>query len=274
MSYQIDSNEPSELILRARNAAGCALQEQFSKHGGKIPEQRDFKWIKAELTWPSFDHLTFAYGNQVFLVLVELVDGSRSLLAPEESDRCLNACYENNLVPCAFPVDARMLQPTSAGWNLVHLADRRSLDPVALAGDHRIEMSEWEVRNFCIQVVRGHIEEKMGSKVLSCCDVIGIDPQIWFVDQAGNRSWVIVRHFPTIKGNENDEWIGFEKTNPSLKQFDGYLAALSLASSEPVVYDRDGNLVPLSERFSGNAPLYRGDGFYIKLDGLQRIFVS
>ena len=274
MSYQIDPNEPSEQFLRARSAAGCALQEQFAEQAGQVSPQLDFKWIKAEMTWPSFDHLTFACGNQVFSVLVEPVEGSRSLLRQKEIDRCLEACSENNLVPCSFPVDASTLKPVSAGWNLVHLANRRSINPALLVSDTKLEMSEWEIRNFCMQVVRGHIEEKMSGTVLSFCDVIGIDPQVWFEDGVGSRNWVIVRNYPTISGNEKNEWVGFEQTNPQLGQYDGFLAAVSLASAEAVVHDKTGNVVPLSERFSGTAPLYRGDGFYTKFDGLERIYVS
>ncbi len=53
-----------------------------------------------------------------------------------------------------------------------------------------------------------------------------------------------------------------------------YFAAVALASCAPVLRDLDGRVIPLSERFTGNAPLYRGDGFSIKYDGLKRIHVS
>lgn len=274
MSYQIDPQEPSEAFLQARHVAGCRLQEQFTKHGGNLPPQRDFKWVKTEMTWPSFEHLTFAYGNQVFSVLVELVDGPGSLSQPNEVQRCLDASSEHRLVPCIFPVDARTLRPRSVGWNLLHLVDRQPVEPAAWTSETRVEMSEWEIRNFCIQVVRGHIEDKMGATIQSFCDVIGIDPQIWFEDASGALNWVIVRHYPIIKGDETNEWIPFVQTNPRLTEYDGFLAAVSLASAEPFIYDSAGEIVPLSERFSGKAPLYRGDGFYIKFDGLQRIHVS
>ena len=68
MSYKIDPQNPSKEFLRARNEAGVCLQEQFKKFAGRVEPQHDFRWIKADLTWPSFDHLTFAYKNQVFSV--------------------------------------------------------------------------------------------------------------------------------------------------------------------------------------------------------------
>ena len=137
-------------------------------------------------------------------------------------------------------------------------------------------MSEWENRNYCIQIVRDHIQETLSSKVLGFCDLMEIDPQIWFEDESGRRNWVIVRHYPSISGSEKNEWIGFEKTNPQLSEYDGHLAALSLVSGEAVTYDAQGNIIPPSKRFTGEtqSPLYRGDRTYIKFDGLQRIFLA
>ena len=39
-------------------------------------------------------------------------------------------------------------------------------------------------------------------------------------------------------------------------------------------YDLEGKLIPLSQRFTGDAPLYRGDAFHIKFEGIKRIYVS
>ncbi len=125
-------------------------------------------------------------------------------------------------------------------------------------------MSEWELRNFSIQVVRDQLSKDEDKTILSYCDVLGIDSQIWFKNDSRERNWIFVRHYPAIQGDEKDEWTGSEQSNPQLQQYAGYLAAVSMASSEPVLYDLDGELIPLSERFTVKAPLHRGDGFYIK----------
>lgn len=272
--YEIDSDQPSEHFLRARNVAGRALQDQFEKESGKAEPPRDYKWIKAELTWPSFDHLTFGYGNQVFSVLVVIIDGGRSSLTQKERNRCVEACAVNNLIPCRFGIDARSVKPICQDWNLTHLVSGRDIIPSECANAYRITMSEWELQNFSIQLVRDHITDQLSANVLSFCDVIGVDPQIWFEDKTGSRCWVVVRHYGRITGQEKDEWIGFERSNRQLQGYDGFLAAFSMASAEPIVRDREGHIVPLSERFSGYAPLYRGDGFFVKFDGLQRVYVS
>jgi hypothetical protein len=135
-------------------------------------------------------------------------------------------------------------------------------------------MSEWELRNFVIQIVRNSIIQDGASEILSFTDVLGVDPQIWFQDGQGNRAWVIARHFSQVTGSEWEEYVGLVKSNPQLMPFDGYFAAIALASSEPLLLDVEGNLIPLSQRFTCKAPLYRGDGFHIKFDGLKRIHIS
>jgi len=274
MSYQIDHSGPSPQFLNARNVAGVTLQEQFKRLGGKLDSRYDFRWVKTELTWPSFDHLTFAYGNQVFSVLVDAVEGGHPSISRQAMDRFLEATQENNLVPCIFPVNTETMLPTSAGWNLFDAVELTPLDPESFDTGGQVVMSEWELRNFAIQIVRDSITRDGSSKILSFTDVLGVDPQVWFQDANADRAWVIVRHCPQITGNEWEPYAGLEKSHPQLQSYDGYFAAVSLASSAPFLHDLDGNLVPLSERFTGKAPLYRGDGFHIKFDGLRRIYVS
>jgi hypothetical protein len=269
-SREIPRPQPSADFLHARNVAGVTLQHQFSKHAGKLPESRDFRWIKSDLTWPSFDHLTFAYGNQIFSVLVEVIDNEESLLSEQECQRCFDACVKNNLIPCVFRVSLRDMEPLLEGWNLLALETSLPIAPQELVTDERIEMSEWELRNMAIQIVRDNVAQN-GGKVLSFTDVLGIDPQVWFEDNAGSRAWIIIRHYPILSGEEGNEFVGIERQHRQLAPFEGYFAAVSMASSEPVLYDRNGGVIPLSRRFDGTAPLYRGDQFYIKFDRLLNI---
>ncbi len=274
MSHEIDRAEPSPQFLQARHVAGVTLQEQFNRLGGKVDSPHDFRWVKTELTWPSFDHLTFAYGNRVFSVLVDAVAAGRSGITRQAMDRFLEATCENNLVACIFPVKTETMRPSSIGWNLFDAVKLTPLDPEAFDMTGQILMSDWELRNFAIQIVRDSITRDGSSEILSFTDVLGVDPQVWFQDADGNRAWVIVRHCPQIKGDEWQAYTGMVKENPQLRPYDGFFAAVSLASSAAFLYDNDGNHIPLSERFTGKAPLYRGDGFHIKFDGLKRIHVS
>ena len=273
-SYQIDSSNPPPEFFEARNAAGATLEQQFNLLSKSGSPSRDVKWLKADLTWPSFDHLTFAYRDAVFSVLVDIVESNASSLESKATKRCLDAAVAHNLIPCVFQVDRRTMQPSSGGWNLFDLRDGTRVDPAQTPDTGTVPMSAWELQSFSVQVVRGHVTGQLGGKEHSFCDVLGIDPQIWFEDSKGNNGWVVVRNFPVLTGQQKSDWLGFAGTNPKLQKFDGYFAAVSIASSAPVLHDEQGNLIPLSERFTGQAPLYRGDSFCVKFEGLQRIHVA
>jgi hypothetical protein len=274
-TYKIDPpQEPSPAFLNARKIAVRTLQEQFGLHPGGHDRATGFTWIKVEVTWPSFDHLTFGYRNKVFSILVDLVAAGQSSLSQREISRCTDAARESDLVPCVFSIDAASMRPVAEGWNLRSLLDGRPVDPVQLADGRPTLMSEWELRNFAIQVVRNHIQSAGTGRVGQHCDVVGIDPQVWFEDASGRTCWIIVRHCRRYEDHPKEEFAGFAASNAQLQACDGYLARVSAASGAAVLHDLDGNITPLSRRFDGSAPLYRGDGFYVRFEGLERIHVA
>ena len=89
IQYLIDRPEPSEIFLRARHIAGSQLQDQFNANNQKsVNSSYDgFKWIKAELTYPSFDNLTFDFKNSIFSVVIELIDDKGSSFTRQQKDR-------------------------------------------------------------------------------------------------------------------------------------------------------------------------------------------
>ena len=198
-SYRIDSSNPPPEFFEARNLAGATLEQQFNLLPQSGSPSRNAKWLKADLTWPSFDHLTFAYRDAVFSVLVDIVESNASSLESKATKRCLDAAVAHNLIPCVFQVDRRTMQPSSGGWNLFDLRDGRPVDPAQTPDTGTVPMSAWELQSFSVQVVRGHVTGKLGGKEHSFCDVLGIDPQIWFEDSKGNNGWVVVRNFPLAR---------------------------------------------------------------------------
>lgn len=274
-SYTIDTPQsPSPRFMEARAVAGRTLENQFRSFGGRAKPQHDFRWIKAELTWPSFDHLTFAYRNKVFSVLVNVVATGQSSLTDQERGRCLEAARQNDLVPCVFTVEGRTLQPITGQWNLTHLADGHPICPQDIGSEQRAVMSGWELSHFAIQVVRQHIQQQGTGRVLSFCDVPEMDPQIWWETGPNKRSWIIVRFFSALRGDEKQSFVDIRSRFPHLAKYDGYFAGVSAASSEPILLDVQGSVIPPSRRFDGTAPLYRGDGFYIKFNGMERIHAA
>jgi hypothetical protein len=162
IQYLIDRPEPSEIFLWARQMAGIQLQEQFSfNNKTNVNSSYDgFKWIKPELTYPSFDNLTFAYKNSIFSVIIELIDEKGTSFTKQQRDRLLKACDENNLIPCLFKIRfnekgnslfGRLLVDNhqedfeliviEQGWNICDARTNQKIDPLVLATEKRTSQS-------------------------------------------------------------------------------------------------------------------------------------
>lgn len=274
--YPIERPEPSELFLRARNYAGRYLQEQFRQYNTKVVQSsRDgFKWLKAELTYPAFDHFSFAYHNDIFSVLVDLHEDSCSLLTPQEKIRHIKACEANRLIPCLFAINHNRplhnedrasinrrqvdpdFSPRASHWNLTDARTNEQLDPLLVASMEPTLMSPWELNNFAIQIVCNYIEQE-GDMVLSFCDLLDVNPQVWFKNIKGQISWVLVKHVQSEREKDYKHWLGLEQTNPQLMNYDGFFASVQFLSNDaPNPND-----------------LFRGDSMSIDFKGLERIYV-
>lgn len=254
IQYLMDRPEPSDLFLEARQLAGMQLQEQFNRFNQFAPPSPlpAFHWVKAELTYPSFDHLSFAYKNTIFSVVIEVWDGTDSSFTEQQRERLLDACRANQLIPCVFSIDySDELEPISDGWNILHAETRAPIDPLLISSEDPVVMSAWELTNFAIQVVRDDLK-KQGNEVLSFCDLPKVNPQIWFRDNEGKICWVIVQYSTTKEPLSAQTWLGFEQSNEALKSYSGYFAGVRVQSVHP-------------------EPL-RGDGMMVDYRGLEKIY--
>lgn len=288
----INRPEPSKLFLRARGIAGAHLEQMFKKYSGdKNDSFSQFRWIKPELTNPSFEHFTFGYKNSTFPVLVDVILDGESQLDRKEIELLIRESAKNSLVPCLIKVSCETLHPDASGlfggkvygksgykisvdpdsWNLFHAITGEALDPCRIAGTAPMRMSDWELRNFAIGIVRTYEIEKNGYHLDSFCDVPGIDPQLWFHDDSGEMSWGIVRFQNVLNEDAAKDFADFVNKNPRLAPYDGYFAPVSAVSAEPFETDFLGRIEPLSARFSGKGGLYRGHGFYVNFKGMVKI---
>jgi len=247
MAYLIDRpEEPSELFLAARQMAGMQLQEQFTRFNFSAPPAHlpAFRWIKAEMTFPSFDHLSFAHKNSIFSVLIDIRHGEESSLSEQQMRNLLDACRAHQLIPCVFRIDFddELLLPRSTGWNLIHGQTGELIDPPGQSEEAPVVMSAWELSNFAIQVVRDYVE-KQGNEVLSFCDLPEVNPQIWFRDADGRECWLIVENTVTNEALDAAKWQDFEQSNPQLSGMDGYYTGVRIKSRNPQVMRGDGLMV-------------------------------
>lgn len=264
---EVNRPKESKEYLQARNIAGLQIQNNFSSKSNSAESHwsQDFHWIKAELTSPSFDDLTFGYKNKVFSVLIDFVRPVRhilrqmtveSLLPQDRIEQFLTTAKENNLVPCLFPIYRDGLKPMTIGWNLLHAKTHEWLQPEKMATNERTPLSKWELNNFAIQVVRQYIEDN-GDKICSFCDMIGIEPQIWFENKKGERCWVVVKQIDDATDNDYHKWLGLENVSTTIKKHDGFFAGVEFRNANDF-----------------GTTLYRGEGAIPKFEGLRRVFVT
>lgn len=262
----------NDFLPTALNIAGMSIQEFISKKGWQLP---DFSWIQTRLVHPSFQHLCFRLGNQLYSILLAVhgfssrgADDNNIVVFEKDYNNLLRECEKNNLIPCIIPIASHPQIPLLDNACLI---DARSGDIIQipdtpLKGD--VSMSDWEINNMGIQIVVNYLEEQQ-IKIHSYCDVIGIEPQIWF-EKDGKLSYVIVRSIPVGKRKEC-----FPINNNlllKLTKYYGYFADVQFASASPILRDEKGERVPLGKR-DGDEDIWmwRGDRFYCNFKGLQKL---
>ena len=134
------------------------------------------------------------------------------------------------------------------------------MDPVALISEEKIEISDWELQDFCVQIVRDKITEAEGT-ILSWNSHPEVMPSLFFIDKDQEQHLVIVcsaryPHSPRMPENVREIRNSVSDVTSS-----GYLAMVTLASTEDP-YD------PNAADNGNFLPLYRGHPCYIKFDGL------
>ena len=258
--YPIDRPEPSPIFLRAFQAAGGYLQRQIESNGGfSYISSGFFKWIKAELVYPSFDNLTLAYKNRIFSIAIDILDDENKGTLPRfYKERLVAECEKHDLIPCVFPIRMKSMSPFRRGWNLITPFSHEDIDPMLIASDEPRLMSDWEINNFGIQIVRDYLyDQKMN--VLSYCDLLDIKPQIWFEDRHKKRKWVYVKNSQYPNSAEFD---GFDIPD-AIKEYEGFFAGVSFMPIEKTP-PKDWNMYrdqPAEVNFEGLLPIHSPASF-------------
>ena len=255
-----------EIYVEAHNLAGRHIQQMIGEN------KSNFTWIRPQITRPSFDDLNFRYKNQVFSILIKIFRNGKEMLDPRREETFIRETKANNLIPCVFPIEFEFVPTASAhgfgilikpgetpshelklqdstGWNLFHVATNERINPLDMADDTPVLMSNYEMQNFAIQIVRDHLQ-KDGLKLESFCDAPGITPQVWFQDKNGKMCWVCVAYGSNAKNVKTPDISKF--LNGALADYDGYFAPVGIQPIE------------------GDKP-YRGIGYYVDYSGLISI---
>lgn len=248
--HDIEMNEVSAVFASCWQAAGRHIQAQVQGpfHG----------WLKASLNPPFLEHLSFRLGNQLFFVRIE--DADEKLVVPGSRKGLLYVAEGCNGHSCLMRMRSRagIWTPETSGWGLLDALTSRSIDPTALVSDDLIEMTDWELQDFAVQVVRDRLHND-GRRLMSWQGNPAVDPSIWYVGDTG-AEWVVVRavRYPRLKADLPANWQQiFERCAVIGKV--GYFASVSVASADDA-FDPSGIVPP--------EPLWRGHPLFVRFEGL------
>lgn len=254
--FELEMHPPSRAFTACWNAAGHHLNGQV--------QDGISTWLKASLTPPFLEHLSFRLGNQLFLIRVEDVAGRLEIPGSRNGLRMAARGYDGHA--CLLPMERRPggWQPAAPGWGLLDLETGAPVDPLAHLSDARIEMTDWELHDFAVQVIRDMLEAE-GRQILSSQGNPEVDPSIWFVGATGPE-WVVVRavRYP-------DQEASRPATLPEI-------AARCAAAGER------GSFAPVAvasaaqdygrEATGRVVPLYRGHAMHVSTPGLSELRVG
>jgi hypothetical protein len=256
--HLIEMHEASSEFLKCYQAAGLHLNEQVD---GGIQF-----WLKADPTPPWLEHLSFRLGNQLFFVRIEDVDGKLELPGTNYGLESIAANTGGH--GCILPMKKKFFgggwEPSHFGWGLVDVTTRLPINPIDFVTDENIVISDWELQDIAVQVVRTQLE-KGGLQLMSWTGVPSIDPSIWFIGKLKEPVWVVVRaaRYPqteTLRPNKDfiDEVIKTSRFAGS----SGYFASVRVASGDEV-FD------PMAATNCNYLPIWRGHELIIGYDGLD-----
>lgn len=250
----IEMQEVSPQFAECWRAAGRHLSNQVQ---GGIQS-----WLRAHMVPPFLEHLSFRLGNQLYFVRIE--DGDGRLETPG-SMRGLFAISDGcNGHACLMPMKKNFLggnwEPVLPGWGLIDARTKRSIDPVSLVTDEKIEMTPWELHDFAVQVVRDQIK-KEEFDLMSSQGNPGVEPSIWFVGNSRAAEWVVVRaaRYPETDRARPANWADIAKQYARLSPV-GHYASVVFASTDQ----------GFSAAKEPPVPIWRGYGVHVRYKGLAR----
>lgn len=252
---EIYMDEASQDFAKCWQAAGLHLEKQA---GGNISS-----WLRANLEPPFLEHLSFRLGNQLFFIRVEDADGDTP--APGNLEGLLAIAEGCEGHACLMPMKRHgdEWRPMLPGWGLQDAKTQQLINPPDLITADNIEMTDWELHDFAVQVVRQNLEDQ-GKKLMTWQSNPSVDPSIWFEGEQGPE-WVIVREvrYPKSEAALPENLVDIIDHCAKMSST-GHFASVAFINLDD----------PIDPKASTNGnflPLYRGHGANIRYEGLKPI---
>jgi len=170
--------------------------EKVWKAGGNHLDSRggqNFYWFRDNHPIPHKGHLLFRYRNKLFSIFVDSEFFPFSDLFLRSS--FLAFAEDIDAVPCILKMEQRegRYVPSLPGWGLTHAISGLPIDPLDLASDELIEMSDTELHHLAVNCTRD-VLSSAGHWVPSINSFSDVEPSL-FVQKDNFGRWVIVRAF-------------------------------------------------------------------------------
>ena len=246
--YELPMSKVSPEFAECWRAAGRHLQQQG---------QGAVSWLRAHLHPPMLEHLSFRLGNQLFFLCLDAEEVSPFSASNAKALQAVaNGCRGH---ACIMPLKKTPVGWVVAapGWGLLDMATNRPVDPPALVTEEQIEMSDWELQDFAVQVVREKLE-KEGRRLMSWQGNPEVDPSLWFVGDQGPE-WVIVRvvRYPAKNASPPANWAQIVESCARVSKI-GHFASVAVAAADDSFNPAKGSPMPL----------WRGHGMVVRYEGL------
>jgi hypothetical protein len=251
--YDIEMHEPSAEFAKCWQAAAQHLRRRAG--------DGSLSWLRAHLTPPFLEHLSFRMGNQLFFIRIEapsedlVVPGSREGLF-SIADGCKGHACVMSMKKAFF---GGGWVPEAPAWGLLDARTGAPVDPVELVTDELVEMTDWELHDLAVQMVREQLV-KEGYSLMSWQGNPRVDPSIWFVGESKGPEWVVVRavRYPETEAQRPQNWEAIAEGCAKLSSV-GHFASVAGALGAA-----DGADAPAP----GDNRLLRGHGIYVRYEGL------
>ena len=129
-------------------------------------------WLRCDPHPPYIEHLSFLLGNQLFFVRVE--DADDKVQGPGNQPAINYIADKMNGHGCLLPMRKDWVKnawaPVAHGWGLLDALTGDPIDPIELITAEKIEMTDWEIHDVAVRVVRSHLEEKGLRVITSGCN--------------------------------------------------------------------------------------------------------
>jgi hypothetical protein len=221
----------------------------------------NINWLREHCNPPYREHLSFRMGNQLFFIRID--DRAGKLNVPGNLEGFMALAKEANGHPLQLLMEKRggSWRPFFTGWGLRSLINRKQVNPVELITDERVEMSDWELHDFGVQIVRNTVREE-GHELMTWTGDPGISPSLWFKRDAGPE-YVVVRvgRYPA-EGPDLPENLQEIAERVSVLSDVGHFASITVANADDA-FD------PQAAEIGAAMPLFRGHGLMVIFEGLE-----